>query len=90
VIFIIFILGWPRTGLSEAEGSFSIKIDSRKSFSIYFVFRIEMIKRDYPLLLKIQNFFKCGTILYNSSKDSYIFGVYNSPEGYRRYYFNPF
>jgi hypothetical protein len=83
---------WFITGLTEAEGSFTIKIDRRKSLTFYFVFRIEMIKSDHSLLLKVKNFLNCGTLEYSSSKNSYVFGVYNSKhiEDYIFPHFNKF
>ena len=34
-----------------------------------------MIKRDYPFLLKIQQFLNCGSIYYRPPKDCYTFFV---------------
>lgn len=57
------------TGLTEAEGSFSITKhkDSRAKFgvSIGLRFKITMLAYETDLLLKVQSFFGFGTISYN-------------------------
>jgi len=57
------------TGLTEAEGSFSITKhkDNRAKFgmTIGLRFKITMLANETDLLLKVQSFFGFGTIRYN-------------------------
>lgn len=71
---------WFITGLTEAEGCFYTNVDKRRKMGINFSFRIEMLSRDYNLLLSVQSYFNCGSIQHNPSKNTYIFGVYSSKD----------
>ena len=48
--------------------------------------------RDYNLLLLVQNYFNCGSIIYSKTKNTYTFGVYGLKdlENYIIPHFNKF
>jgi hypothetical protein len=73
---------WFVTGLIEAEGSFYVRKDNRRSYSFQSHFRIEKLNRvlspaklAHGLLLEIQNFFGCGYITINTKKETSIYSV---------------
>jgi len=66
---------WFITDLVEGEGSFYVIKDNRKITTFNTALRIEMLDRDYALLLKIQSFFNCGYIIFNQSINTRIYTV---------------
>lgn len=56
------------------------------------MFIIEMHYRDYNLLLLVQNYLNCGSIIYSKTKNTYTFGVYSGKdlENYIIPHFNKF
>lgn len=68
---------WFVTGLTEAEGSFSIlkHTDKRALYSMGISMRFKIaIKKEYTLMKQLANFFNCG-VIYESSNDLIEFSV---------------
>jgi hypothetical protein len=63
------------TGLTEAEGSFSVTKDNRRLNQYKLFYRIQMLKRDTRLLYKVKEYFGCGNITFDESNGTATYTV---------------
>ena len=72
-------IAWFITGIVQSDGFFTFSIlrdkERTKIQKLKIVFGVEMVKESLPLLLKIQEYFGCGTIDIPLNRNSVLFRI---------------